>query len=59
MTITLLALVSHSDPLHLVISLHSHLSHAFLTLHLHRKLFETDFHAVCTAPSIQLSPSLR
>ena len=59
MTITFLALVSHSDPHHLIISLHSCLPNAFLALYLDGKLFETvsDFHSLCTAPSIYMTQS--
>lgn len=59
MTITLLALVFHSDPHHLIISLHSCLSYAFLALYLDGKLFETvsDFYSLYTAPSIYMTQS--
>lgn len=59
MTITLLALVSQSDPQHLIISLHSCLSYAFLVLYLDGKLFDTRvwFSFFNTAPSIYTTQS--
>lgn len=59
LAVTVLALVSRSDPLHLITSLHSHLSYAFRALYLDRKFFEavSDFHALCTTTNIYTTQS--